>query len=181
MKPREYCCCAIPLVNAGIYATLTEQFTLGILVGTLLVSTPSSRYRYQTRHISIILTLALLYSRWCSITNCDFMGIGHHSLCCCCSSSSRISRCSEGMSLGLVDLCLCEFAGVGKCNHIPQIPHFAYHGHVCRVFCCRRMDRLFRHSSRNSSVQMRDRIFPKRKWRCDLIRRPDSVQHIYVG
>ncbi|KAI6162258.1 hypothetical protein EDD17DRAFT_1479240 [Pisolithus thermaeus] len=41
MKPREYCCCAIPLVNPGIYATLTEQFVLGVVVGTLSVATPS--------------------------------------------------------------------------------------------------------------------------------------------
>ncbi|KAF9229368.1 hypothetical protein BS17DRAFT_688115 [Gyrodon lividus] len=41
MKPREYCCCAIPVINAGIYATLTEQFVLAIVVGTLSVATPS--------------------------------------------------------------------------------------------------------------------------------------------
>lgn len=41
MKPREYCCCAIPIVNAGIYAVLLEQLVLGILVGTLSVATPS--------------------------------------------------------------------------------------------------------------------------------------------
>ncbi|KAJ6610088.1 hypothetical protein B0H10DRAFT_2062043 [Mycena sp. CBHHK59/15] len=41
MKAREYCCCAIPLVNAGIYFTLIEQFALGILVGILSVATPS--------------------------------------------------------------------------------------------------------------------------------------------
>jgi len=40
MKPRDYCCCAIPVVNAGIYATLIEQFALGILAGTLSVATP---------------------------------------------------------------------------------------------------------------------------------------------
>ncbi|EGO00464.1 hypothetical protein SERLA73DRAFT_181069 [Serpula lacrymans var. lacrymans S7.3] len=40
MKPREYCCCAIPLVNPGIYATLTEQFVLGVVVATLSVATP---------------------------------------------------------------------------------------------------------------------------------------------
>ncbi|KAF9569649.1 hypothetical protein CPC08DRAFT_677254 [Agrocybe pediades] len=39
-KAREYCCCAIPLVNAGIYATLVEQTVLGILVGTLAIGTP---------------------------------------------------------------------------------------------------------------------------------------------
>ncbi|KAF8898657.1 hypothetical protein BD779DRAFT_1484993 [Infundibulicybe gibba] len=41
MKPRDYCCCAIPLVNAGIYATLISQFVSALLVGILSVSTPS--------------------------------------------------------------------------------------------------------------------------------------------
>ncbi|KAN0100691.1 hypothetical protein V8E55_000675 [Tylopilus felleus] len=41
MKPREYCCCAIPLVNAGIYATIVEQFIVAIVAGTLSVATPS--------------------------------------------------------------------------------------------------------------------------------------------
>jgi len=41
MKARNYCCCAIPVVNAGIYATLIEQTVLGILVGTLSIATPS--------------------------------------------------------------------------------------------------------------------------------------------
>ncbi|THH20644.1 hypothetical protein EW146_g761 [Bondarzewia mesenterica] len=41
MKARDYCCCAIPTVNAGIYSVLTEQFVLGILAGTLAVATPS--------------------------------------------------------------------------------------------------------------------------------------------
>lgn len=41
MKAREYCCCAIPLVKAGIYTTLIEQFSLGIIIGTLSVATPS--------------------------------------------------------------------------------------------------------------------------------------------
>ncbi|EKM83815.1 hypothetical protein AGABI1DRAFT_66797 [Agaricus bisporus var. burnettii JB137-S8] len=41
MKSRQYCCCAIPLVNAGIYATLIEQFVAGILIGTLSIATPT--------------------------------------------------------------------------------------------------------------------------------------------
>ncbi|KAG1761906.1 hypothetical protein EDD22DRAFT_953587 [Suillus occidentalis] len=41
MKAREYCCCAIPLVKAGIYTTLIEQLSLGIIIGTLSVGTPS--------------------------------------------------------------------------------------------------------------------------------------------
>ncbi|EKM61176.1 uncharacterized protein PHACADRAFT_134485 [Phanerochaete carnosa HHB-10118-sp] len=40
MKPRDYCCCAIPTVYTGIYATLAEQFTLGVVAGTLSVATP---------------------------------------------------------------------------------------------------------------------------------------------
>ncbi|TDL28317.1 hypothetical protein BD410DRAFT_824105 [Rickenella mellea] len=40
MKPRDYCCCAIPTMNAGIYATLTEQFVLSLLVGILALATP---------------------------------------------------------------------------------------------------------------------------------------------
>ncbi|KAI0673512.1 hypothetical protein C8Q78DRAFT_1076513 [Trametes maxima] len=41
MKPREYCCCAIPLVYAGIYTALFEQLALGIIAGTLAIGTPS--------------------------------------------------------------------------------------------------------------------------------------------
>jgi len=53
-KPREYCCCAIPLVNAGIYATLIEQTVLGILVGTLAFATPSSKHQsFRSRFLSM--------------------------------------------------------------------------------------------------------------------------------
>jgi len=41
MKPRDYCCWAIPIVNAGIYATLLEQLTLAIVVAVLSLGTPS--------------------------------------------------------------------------------------------------------------------------------------------
>ncbi|TFK41079.1 hypothetical protein BDQ12DRAFT_678850 [Crucibulum laeve] len=41
MKPREYCCCAIPMINAGIYTALVEQFVLGLLTGILALATPS--------------------------------------------------------------------------------------------------------------------------------------------
>lgn len=40
-KGRDYCCCAIPLVNAGVYITLIEQTALGIIVGALSVATTS--------------------------------------------------------------------------------------------------------------------------------------------
>ncbi|KIK71086.1 hypothetical protein GYMLUDRAFT_150117 [Collybiopsis luxurians FD-317 M1] len=41
MKAREYCCCAIPLVNSGIYAALTEQLVAGLVIGILSFGTPS--------------------------------------------------------------------------------------------------------------------------------------------
>lgn len=37
----DYCCCAIPVLNVGAYATLSEQFVLGVLVGTLSFATPT--------------------------------------------------------------------------------------------------------------------------------------------
>ncbi|KAJ7254018.1 hypothetical protein B0H12DRAFT_1115539 [Mycena haematopus] len=41
MPNRQYCCCAIPVINAGIYFTLTEQFVAGIAVGIISLATPS--------------------------------------------------------------------------------------------------------------------------------------------
>jgi lysylphosphatidylglycerol synthetase-like protein (DUF2156 family) len=39
--PKDYCCCAIPLVNAGIYLTIFIQFVVAFVAGILSVSTPS--------------------------------------------------------------------------------------------------------------------------------------------
>lgn len=64
MKPREYCCCAIPMVNAGIYATLIEQFGVGILIGALSVATPSSTYRFTVQSFATML-IPLYSSCWC--------------------------------------------------------------------------------------------------------------------
>jgi len=38
---KDYCCCAIPLLNAGIYITLTEQFIVAITAGILTFTTPA--------------------------------------------------------------------------------------------------------------------------------------------
>jgi len=38
---KEYCCCAIPILNAGIYITLTEQFVVAVTAGILAFATPS--------------------------------------------------------------------------------------------------------------------------------------------
>lgn len=42
MKPREYCCCAFPVVYTGIYVALLEQFVLGATAGVISIGTPSS-------------------------------------------------------------------------------------------------------------------------------------------
>lgn len=43
MKPRDYCCCAIPLVNAGIYLTILVQFVVAFVAGILALATPSCK------------------------------------------------------------------------------------------------------------------------------------------
>lgn len=70
MKAREYCCCAIPIVNAGIYAALLEQFALGIVAGTLSVATSSSMSR-QTEadpFLGLVIETHPFRSRWCCDT-----------------------------------------------------------------------------------------------------------------
>ena len=47
MKPRDYCCCAIPTVYTGIYLTLLEQLTLGVVAGTLSIATPDSESHFR--------------------------------------------------------------------------------------------------------------------------------------
>ncbi|WWC86761.1 uncharacterized protein L201_001640 [Kwoniella dendrophila CBS 6074] len=39
IDPR-YCCCAVPLVNAGIYIILSEQAIIGLAIGILVFATP---------------------------------------------------------------------------------------------------------------------------------------------
>ncbi|KIO33865.1 hypothetical protein M407DRAFT_3860 [Tulasnella calospora MUT 4182] len=39
-KGHEYCCCAIPLMNVGIYLTILEQFTVSLTAGILSIATP---------------------------------------------------------------------------------------------------------------------------------------------
>ncbi|KAG2366617.1 hypothetical protein BDR07DRAFT_1274275 [Suillus spraguei] len=58
MKAREYCCCAIPLVKAGIYTTLIEQFSLGIIIGSLSVGTPSIVGAATPSYASLLLAIA---------------------------------------------------------------------------------------------------------------------------
>lgn len=43
---KEYCCCAIPLLNAGIYITLTVQLVVATTAGILAFATPPSVSQY---------------------------------------------------------------------------------------------------------------------------------------
>ncbi|KAF9015273.1 hypothetical protein BDQ17DRAFT_1294961 [Cyathus striatus] len=73
MKPREYCCCAIPLINAGIYVTLTEQFILTLLVGILALATPSIVGASTPSFASVI--LAVISFVVCAIQVLGFIGV----------------------------------------------------------------------------------------------------------
>jgi hypothetical protein len=49
--PKDYCCCAIPLVNTGIYLTIFIQFVVAFVAGILSVSTPSSEFLRHTTEV----------------------------------------------------------------------------------------------------------------------------------
>jgi hypothetical protein len=81
MKPREYCCCAIPIVNSGIYAALLEQLVLGIVAGTLSIATPSSTCSWQTEAVRFYRNQPFLYpSRRCCHTRSGQMDLRHRLL-----------------------------------------------------------------------------------------------------
>ena len=66
MKPRDYCCCAIPVMNVGIYAALFEQFLLALLVAILSVATPSRMHLIRAVYVPNKLTLFFSCGRGCS-------------------------------------------------------------------------------------------------------------------
>jgi len=81
MPAREYCCCAIPIVNAGIYAALLEQLAFGVVAGTLSVATTSSMFR-QAEADPLLRSFTEAYhfcSRRRRHTRCSQMDL-HHSL-----------------------------------------------------------------------------------------------------
>jgi hypothetical protein len=137
MKPREYCCCAIPVINSGIYLTLTEQFVLGILAGTLSVATPGS-------NCAPILLSSLLrplcpvvgaatpsFARWIFAAICyvgamiqvlGFFGVAQVCI-------------SPGYSVGCSLL-----ADAGKNHPVQEIHYSACPNHGSCVLCCRCVD-----------------------------------------
>ena len=103
MKAREYCCCAIPIVNAGIYAALLEQFALGITAGTLSVATQSSTsQRAKPNNIFLppfIETYVSCSCRCCNAKRCQ-VGLRHNLLYRGRHPSVRLHRCLEGEQIG---------------------------------------------------------------------------------
>lgn len=61
MKPRDYCCCAIPVIYAGIYTALLEQFVLGVTAGVLSIATTDSESQCGTRYLRVLIHSI---SRW---------------------------------------------------------------------------------------------------------------------
>lgn len=84
MKPRDYCCCAIPLVNAGIYLTILIQFVVALLAGILALATPSCEFDSECGD-DAQLTLS---SGWCSNAVLCPLDLCHHLLCRSCDPGS---------------------------------------------------------------------------------------------
>lgn len=168
MKPREYCCCAVPLINAGIYATLTEQFAIAIVVGTLSVATPSSKH---PAHPSCSpQSHSHRPSRRCCnsvVCPCPLSGF------LLCSSSNPGSglprrRTSKWQAAHRVSL---HLISTGKTNHVSQIrhsPHRCIYRSVCHC-CC--LDHHFCLSPLHRPLKLRGH-FLQRQY---LIRRRDAL------
>jgi hypothetical protein len=93
MKARDYCCCAIPVVNFGIYLTLTEQFALGIVAGTLSIGTPNSN---NTPVMSCSIAKSSLCSRRCFNSFVCSLDFCRNLLCRRRDSNSWFYRCCQG-------------------------------------------------------------------------------------
>jgi hypothetical protein len=88
MKPRDYCCCAIPLVNAGIYLTVLVQFVVALLAGVLSLVTPSCKFVSEYEDAQ----LTLSSGRRSNAIVCP-LDLCRHLLCRGCDSSSGHYRC----------------------------------------------------------------------------------------
>jgi hypothetical protein len=137
MKPREYCCCAIPVINFGIYLTLTEQFVLGILAGTLSVATPGSKLcSYPPQFVAkplcpVVGAATPSFARWIFAAIC-YVGamiqvLGIVGVAKACTSPVY----SPGCSLS---------ADAGKTHTIQKIHYSACPNHGSCVLCCSCVD-----------------------------------------
>lgn len=158
MKPREYCCCAIPLVNPGIYATLTEQFVLGVVVGTLSVATPSSEFLDIKDSASVLTLFCSCWSSdsiFCSLALCRCL------LCSSRSSSIRLPwRCQSMCPLTLILVYL--RGSTGKSHHVPEIRHPSFSTHLCCFRNCSCLDYHIRCPTLDGTVQLRKDVLPFR-------------------
>lgn len=135
MKPREYCCCAIPLINAGIYATLTEQFVVAIVVGTLSVATPSSK---RSPHPVFSAVSPLPLSRRCCNSVVCPCPLGGLLLCSSGNPGSGLPGCRTSMWQALSPSLISSHKFAGKTNLVSQIrysQHRRNHRGVCHRCC----------------------------------------------
>jgi hypothetical protein len=149
MKPREYCCCAIPLVNIGIYATIAEQAVLAIVVGTLALATPSSLPLSFHAFVSIadlaptvVGAATPAIAPWIlAITSyivAGFQVFGFLGV-----AKVRRLRISNITSIFGLNYCLGEY------NHVSSICHTAYSVDRCSILCCPGLDHLVGYGSFN--------------------------------
>lgn len=87
MKPRDYCCCAIPLVNAGIYLTILIQFVVALLAGILALATPSCEFDSEFGDAQLTSS-----SGWCSNAVVCPLGLCYYLLCRSCDPGSGLYR-----------------------------------------------------------------------------------------
>lgn len=166
MKPREYCCCAIPIVNAGIYAALIEQFVLGIVAGTLSIATQSSMcsWPFAFRARSPKLTFSVSYSCRCCHTRSSQMGLRHRLLHRCRHPDTGFHRRLKGERNrsaawgGEMDRKLSADPSPGEICFVQAVSLTRLVHHHRWIFRVRRLDHHFRHPALYRSNQLRDRV-----------------------
>jgi hypothetical protein len=145
MKPRDYCCCALPIIDAGVYATLTEQFVLGVVVGTLSLATPSSMSRPTVSEQHLIYFIALVVGAvtpamapWILAIVC-FIASGIQGF-----GFIGVAKASE-MSCGSVPL-YSTGSFAGKAHHFPQVSDTPHLDHDRSIQHSLGLDHHVRHS-----------------------------------
>jgi hypothetical protein len=180
MKPRDYCCCAIPLINVGIYTTLIEQLVLGILVGTLSVATPRSTFWYPATHLGSSID-SVSSRRSCSPCRRP-MDISHHLLRWRRIASDGHHRSRQGLSsyTSSPRPRRHRIFFTGKAHPVPPLYHAAWNNHCRGVLCVRCVDHRLGDTTHDRRQEMRERLLPlQRRW--DRSGGADPVRHLPVG
>jgi len=154
MKSREYCCCAIPMVNAGIYATLIEQLVAGVLIGALAFSTPPSTYLSDpSNEPNSFQSSALHYL---------------HFLRRCLGLSASLQRQFNFLVLLVLPRCAAPSIsfipdaepGKGEAYSLPSLCDSTWNHYLCRVCNSCRLGHCIRYSSLNSLIKLYATVLP---------------------